>query len=71
MLGVAIRGFHPVSIAIPMTTRPAPMTIDAYFALRSIAFVKSREIDPTTRNTAMNPDDVAAPTRSARAREAR
>ena len=71
MLGVMMRGFHPASMATPMTTSAMPITIDTNFALRSIAFVKSRETEPTMMKTAMKPEDVATPTRSARASDVR
>ena len=47
------------------------MTSDAYLALVSIVEVSRREMIPTTKNTLMNPTEVAALTTSARSTLAR
>ena len=58
---------HGVQIELPPRVRGAsPMTKPAYLALSSIHCVNSREIEPTTKNTARNPDETAALTRNAR-----
>ena len=68
---VANDGFHPNNMDIPKQTSAIPMANPAYLAWSSIHCVNSREIDPTTRNTARNPDETAALTRNARCNGAR